>query len=289
MQAMMTCLIGVGVSATVFGAATRAGVHAGRIVEQPVASAAGTELAKEKVIKPETPARLEVTGDFAKAIVEARGIRLLGEPKFVGHIELRPKTCDPEAPDVSETVVAFDLSAATEDGAMCVFQVLLTKGSKGRIVASKDVPHCPAGEPVFELTEGSAVLAGTRPVGKGRRSRAGAPGTWFAIEIVGDKEYHYLLSDDAEDAYTVEGTDQYGTKVSDDLLTNPTREYFLTVMLDGTMTKEKLDDHPDRLAARNTFLTIAQNCPAPLKEIDREVIAAFRRIIKEKQLKPAPK
>lgn len=222
--------------------------------------------------------RLQVSGLLAQAIARARMVVLDSAPVFSGTLELRPKACEPDNPGVAD--VALDFNLTDPAGTTCVFQVLMTKGSKGQIVPAVDVPYCPDGEPVFELKEGSAVFTGTRPVGKGKRSRAGAPGTWFAIEIEGDKEYHYLLSDDAADEYVVSTTKNDGS--SDwKMLTHASRAQYIMVDSAGNIDQKNLSDEPDRQAAWNDLRAIADKCPAPPKTIDARIVALLRDLYKK--------
>lgn len=101
--------------------------------------------------------------------------------------------------------MGFNLASRDEIEDPCVFDLLMgpEEACKGTFAASeKDIDIIvKAGEPMYAAKTGYAILGGKNPVVRGRRSRAGAPGTWMALKIEGDdpkmegyREVYFLLN-----------------------------------------------------------------------------------------------
>ncbi|MCC6322632.1 MAG: hypothetical protein IT438_14480 [Phycisphaerales bacterium] len=213
---------------------------------------------------------------LAKAMASA--YKTGGTP-FEGALKLRPTVCDPTNGEVADTALDFNLTVPI--GEMCVFQALMTKGSEGNIVPADGIPYCTDNEPVFELTKGAVVVSGTRPVAKGRRGRAGAPGTWWAIEIDPSTqvEYFYLLSQENTHEITVKTTKTSGGIEEKPLKYATSPNDYLEVAVDGTITPKALAG--DRLAARDKFRAMAETCKPPESFIDKAVIQKYVELLLE--------
>ncbi len=124
---------------------------------------------------------------------------------YPGEVQMRPLTCtEPGAPpSLNLSNVAFDFSIShpplppSTVSKLCVFSVIVGEAgvASGAIVPAKDVPEVEEKEPMYEVQVGYALVGGTWPAAKARRSRAGAPGTQFALELDTDgTERYYLLN-----------------------------------------------------------------------------------------------
>ncbi len=99
--------------------------------------------------------------------------------------------------------VGFEIEGL-KPGDSLVFQVLVgpVGSGFGKLVPSDGTgpTNVKESEPMYNAMNGWAILGGKMPAARGRRSRAGAPGTQFAIELEGtpggpdEIERYYLLN-----------------------------------------------------------------------------------------------
>jgi len=187
--------------------------------------------------------------------------------------------------------IAFDFkikhpqSSLNEPAEFCVFSVLVGDASvsKGAIVPAKGVPEVEDKEPVYEVRTGYALTGGTWPAAKGKRSRGGAPGTQFALEIDAQgNERYYLLNtagghkvriqaDSATEVELVSDTDYV------ELLYNETQPVRKELLLDTT---------GERMAFHKKAVAAAARCGLPGR--DPLFTAALERLAQEKVPVPPP-
>jgi hypothetical protein len=146
---------------------------------------------------------LRLKGSQAKQISEILHVAIPAGG-FPGEVTLRPSGCtDPEpGKSLHPSNVALDFkikhpTPATAGQEFCVFSILTGEAGAGTgaVVPAKDVPQVEDTEPVYEVQVGYALVGGTWPAAKGRRSRGGASGTQFVLEIDAQgNERYYLLN-----------------------------------------------------------------------------------------------
>ncbi|MFN7021479.1 MAG: hypothetical protein ACK4WH_09150 [Phycisphaerales bacterium] len=105
------------------------------------------------------------------------------------------------------SMIDFEIPTKHQGAAWCKFRVIMgpnlprdgMPAGEGETVAAKGVPHVDPGEPIYQVNAGYIVVGGRIPAARGRRSRAGAPGSIMAVWVtpgagkVGGTERYFLL------------------------------------------------------------------------------------------------
>lgn len=188
--------------------------------------------------------------------------------------------------------VAFDFRAPPppiyQGRDWCVFTAVVGAETlaKGEMVPALDVPHQADNSPVLQIGSGYAVLGGNYPTAKGRRGRAGAPGTQFAVELTDDPdgpEFYYLLNQFGHklEVYVGEGTSKLTAELVDD-------QHYIKVSSDGGISVNAIAGDLDR----EKFLAHAKaiaDC-AKLEGADPKLLAALvsLKLPQDKGSSPAP-
>ena len=180
----------------------------------PRTPAAASKLRPNGLTFTYTKKRLEEIGFGAAAInsfnPDGLDVKVASEP-YQGHVNFRPikfdsVACEAELKTLSflpmNMVINIDMDGFDPKDKI-VFRVLVGPVGEGAgmmVPADAKCPNLQVNEPVYSALNGWTILGGYMPAARGRRSRAGAPGTQFAIESVGVKEdqtdvdRYYLLS-----------------------------------------------------------------------------------------------
>lgn len=162
-----------------------------------------------------TRERLERLGMLKRGLSEREYQALWSAPPEVGRARLEigplefqsgclPATIPRDAMPVM-CKVGFNLASRPQIPDPCVFNVMMGPAGKAHgtfMVSETSIDEIvEAGEPVYAVMSGYVITGGKNPVVRGRRSRAGAPGTWMALKLEGEdpnqesyREVYFLLN-----------------------------------------------------------------------------------------------
>lgn len=235
----------------------------------------------------------KIGGTLAKILAEADGARPgVGEAavEYEGSAEKVPLTLKPEPPKIDTGFEPDDhkwqarAPHRNDGGDWCVYEIITgPKGNHtGNWTTAKDIPELLDNEQVYQVEKGYGLFGGNWPSARGRRSRAGAPGTQFALEVApgeNGSDFYYLLSSGADDAVRIcSGASGWTCDTLKD------RNKYIEVKSDGTIVPAK-DIPTDSADPRRKFYENAKAIAlrGELKGEDLKFSEALRTRIKQIQ------
>lgn len=236
----------------------------------------------------------KIGGTLAQLLAEADGVAkpTPGDAiaEYEGSATQVPLTLKPEPPKIDPGFEPDDLKwqarapHRNDGGDWCVYEIFTgPKGNHtGDWTIAKDIPELRDNEMVYQIEKGYGLFGGNWPVARGRRSRAGAPGTQFALEVSPDQngsDFYYLLSSGENDAVRIcSGASGWNCDTLKD------KNKYIEVTSDGTILPAK-DIPPDLADPRRKFYENAKAIAlrGELMGEDPKFAEALRKRIKQIQ------